>query len=210
MCRWPTMTQRARARRAGAEILPGTPAAGARSGKVARAARSRWSTQTWRVGPSHRAWSGVDRATTGPCRRDLGPADGPARPRASRGRARCGSGNSSRWPQARYSPSRCVWPSLQRFTWRQQAQPASLMETGSFTSRMSLRIRATGVCVSHLEQPWGGFRDLISRGASTPRTFARYLFSTTSTRFWSKQWPESNRRSIPLPSPGKEPAASCN
>jgi len=40
MSRWLTLMQRARARRAGAEVVPGPPAAGARSGKVARAAPS--------------------------------------------------------------------------------------------------------------------------------------------------------------------------
>src|SRR5262249_57815871 len=46
----------------------------------------------WRGGPSHRAWSGVGRVTTGPRRRDLGPTDDPARrarePRASEMRLR--------------------------------------------------------------------------------------------------------------------------
>src|SRR5215472_5875157 len=91
MGRWPTLAQRAHARRAGAEVVPWPPAAGARSDKVARAAPGPdGAPRRWRGGPSHRAWSVAGRATTTlagsrPSRRTGAPA---REPRASEMRLR--------------------------------------------------------------------------------------------------------------------------
>src|SRR5262249_60615927 len=80
---------RARAEVGGGDVVRGPSGVGARSGKVARAAPAPdGAPRRWRGGPSHRAWSGAGRAPTEPRRRDLGPADGPARPRASEIRLR--------------------------------------------------------------------------------------------------------------------------